>query len=254
MTVPKNRPWIRMKAEYVEGINDGGRVRWPTLDEVALRGNTNAANVRKRAARDGWGVEKAAFQRRIDQQRAEQRSTEIATLAADLDVHALRLARSGISVTAARLAELGAQVQQRAEILRQQREGLSNASPPPAPDSDEVRILARAATDWYDLGLKALGQEAPQRLVIEGDEAHPLRLDVHQRDERTVRIMNILSDAGVLPDVNGNGGGGLVLEAVGGPTQGAGGGADAPEQPVHPADADDRGQPEPEATGVPAAG
>lgn len=249
--LPGKRParrynWTRLKAEYVEGISDAdGRVRWPSYAELAERHDVIAKNVRRKAAAEHWTDERATFQRRVEQQRQHERSTELATLGADLDVNALRIARNGMAITAARLQELGMASQLRAEAARQNG-GSPGAGAPPAVDSDEVRILARAATDWYDLGLKALGDvpriEIDATLDVDGS------IDVTMDDsERAARILTILTDAGVL---NGRDDSLDVASRTAGALDA---GAIPERQPLHPPDANHGGEPEPEAGGVPAA-
>jgi hypothetical protein len=241
--------WLRLKTEYVEGISDpDGRVRWPTYEEVAERNNVLARNIRRRAAQEHWTDERATFQRRIELQRRTERSTELATLGADLDVNALRIARNGMAVAAARLQELGMQSQLRTEALRQSG-GAPAAGTPPAVDSDEVRILARAATDWYDLGTKALGDIPHAKVELEASLAVDASIDVTMDgNERTARILTILNDAGVL-NGRGHAGGAAEVGALE-----VGPGADASGQPLHPPDAHDAGEPEPQANGLSASG
>lgn len=254
---PKKRParqrqklldWPAIRADYIEGISQGSMRRWPTYEDLATKYECNAVNIRKRGSEERWMDERATFQRRMDEDRRAQRSHELATLAADLDVNALRIARSGMSVTAARLSELGQMAQERTLALQNNGD---RATAPPAPDSDEVRTLALSAKDWYDLGVKALGAEPAHRLVVSGDPDAPIEIDIAQRDQRTVGILAILSEAGVLPDdlsaidVDSSVERGRAVEA-GPPT-------DAENEQVHPDDADDGREQEPEASGLSAA-
>lgn len=239
--------WVPIKADYVEGIPDGENTMWPTVPELAERHGVPLAAVRDHCASEGWVDERQAFQRRIEYERQELRAKEAARLGADLDVTALRIARNGLSIAAARITELGNRAQQRVAALR----GNPDVEPSVPPvDSLELERLSRSADQWYSLGQRALGDTPKVRIEIEA----AIEVDVAVRDQRDLGVMAILADAGVmderLSEVIDLDSGRLQLVAgadadEGPPT------ADATIEPVHPADADD-GQPEPQAAGLPA--
>jgi len=252
--IPKRRRsrrhnWARIKAQYTEGITDDrGQTRWPSLREVAELNNVHSGKVRDRAAAERWTTEREQFQARIESIRRNERATELAALGADLDVNALRVARNGLAVTAARIQELGQQAQTRAEALRQSG-GRIGAGLPPAPDSEELGVLSRAAGQWYDLGTKALGDIPTQRVELDlGVTLEQAEVSMSD-DERAVRLVQILTEAGVLPDA----GPGDVLDVDGGPARSLEAGTRPEDEPLHPEDAHDDGEPEPQAAGVPTA-
>lgn len=224
-----------MRADYVEGIpGDGGRVHWPTHDELATRYGRHADTVRKRAARDRWSEQRATWQRRVEQQRQEERAGEIARIAADLDLTAVQLARDGLTITRARIQELGLLAQQRVQQIAQ------GADPRVvgAVDSLEMDRLARAADTWYLLGLKAIGQTPPIPLELQ----LPGEVDADERDADAIGVLAILREhlPHMVPegmeviDVNSR----LRLVAGDVPA-GDPPGVDATYERVHPADADD---------------
>jgi len=245
MAQQKKLDWVAIKADYVEGVSQGQTRRYPTYEDLGTKYECNAQTIRRRGGEERWTEDRATFQRRVEEDRRAQRSHELATLAADLDVNALRIARSGMSVTAARLAELGQQAQMRTMALQN---GTDASTIPPPPDSDEVRTLSLAAGSWYDLGVKALGAEPASRLIVSGDPDAPIELDITARDTRTVSIIGILADAGVLPhgdDLDRLTGRAGAIEAGSTPH--------AEDEPIHPEHADDGQEPEPEAGGLSAA-
>lgn len=251
----RNRlPWTDIKADYIEGVVTNGARRYPTYDDLAIKYGCHTQTLRKQGADERWLDARAVFARRVDNERSEARIAELASLGADLDLSALRIARNGLAVTAARLSELGTQAQARTAALRSPEPG---ATLPAAPDSDEVGLLARAASAWYDLGQKALGQEAPaRRVILSGDPDAPIEVDVTRRDERTLRIMAILQETGVLRSdlERGDDTGHLAVEVAGSEARPVGSGTDAAHEQVHPGEFDDRSEREPEATGLPATG
>lgn len=239
--------WQRLKADYVEGFTDTeGKTRWPTLRELAEKHGIHGGNVRDRAAAERWVDERATFQRRVEDLRQIERSTELASLGADLDVSALRIARNGLAVTASRLQELGERAGRRREALRQN-EGRETASTPEPPDSDEVATLSRAAAAWYDLGTKALGDTSSVRVDLEVSGTVELEHTLAPA-ARAVELTNILIQAGAI-DAAGRGD---VLDVAERTPQSVRAAVGTEDQPVHPEDVDDDREPEPETTGVPA--
>lgn len=236
--------WPNMRATYVEGHQDGGRIRWLTLHEVADMYGCHPASVRQRAAAESWTEQRAQFQRRLDEERREQRLHEMARIGADLDLRVLRAAATGIGIAEARLREFGAMAMARTTALEQRKDN-PGAPLPPAPPSEEVNTVSNTIARWYDLGNRALGDVPTQRLVVEGGrpiQVEHTELTQAQRDERTSAILAVLTAAGALPDgILGNGHGDTDGEGHGVGVLDVGGvetfpGADpAPEdEQVHP--------------------
>lgn len=195
--------WPSIKAMYVEGTEVEGRLQWSTLDECAAEFDANASNVRDRAAKEGWGEERTLFQRRIEAERQTKRSEEIARLGADLDVSALRIARSGMVVTGTRLLELQERARRRQAWI-EQHEGNEEAAldAPPAVSASELERLARGVAVWYRLGRDAVGDVATQGLAISTPYG-PIQVEAglsdDERSHRTEAIAKVLADAGVIP-------------------------------------------------------
>lgn len=245
--------WPTLKRDYVEGIEVDGKLTWPTFNELSERHGVWSSNVRDRAAIEMWTTDRAAFQRRIEMQRQQARSQELAALGADLDLQALRIAKNGLTITSARLGELGQAAQERMEAIRQAGGKVTAETPKPV-DSEELGTLSRAAVQWYALGSKALGDD--QRMRLDVEVAAEIAVEATVRDQRTVGIMAILADINKLePGVEDviDVAGGRLQVAPGGDEDSPGPAADAEGQQVHPDDALGE-QPEPQAERLPAAG
>lgn len=245
--------WLTIKSEYVEGLlDDDGTLTWLSLDQLAQRHSVSPFAVKDHSRTEDWVASRAMFQRRIEYERQESKAREAARLGADLDVSALRIARNGMAITSARVAELGTRVQRRTEELQRSpdREPTTKAV-----DSLELDRLHRTATGWYELGTKALGDAQRVRLELDVHaELEVVAPDV--RDQRSLGLMAILSDINKLDegveDVIDVSAGRLQIAA--GDDAGADGQApDAEGEQVHPADAA-RDEPEPQADGLPATG
>lgn len=250
MGEPAPRPdWFAMRAAYVEGLQEDGRLTWPTLNEIATRWGANAANVRDRAATERWTERRAQFQRRVEEERQAARAEEMARIASDLDLRVLRAAATGIGIAEGRLREFALMGQARTAALRE-REGNPNVVVPAAPPTDEVATIATTIGKWYEHANRALGDVPTSRLVVDGGrpiQVEHAALTPEERDNRTAGIIAVLVEAGAIPgDIFGNGhgadgaaGNGHAVLDVGGPSALPGGEGDAEDDEVHPGDADD---------------
>lgn len=205
--------WPAIKAAYVEGVEVDGKLTWPTLDESARAHEALPHKVRERAAAEGWTDERATFQRRVELERREERSAELARMGADIDLAALRIARSGFTLTAARLQELTG-----VQAARQEEQAGNGEGTTPAPmmhtmplDALELQRLGLAARRWFDIAREAIGDVPTTSLHISTPDGVQVEHSgtVETRDTRTREILLALVDARVLPealrDAIGNG-------------------------------------------------
>jgi hypothetical protein len=178
--------WPLIEREYIEGCTLGDEIVWLTMDEMCMRHGVNRRRVWEHARAGNWNEHRAAYQRRVDEQRQAERSTELARIAAELDLAAVEVARDGLALVTARIGELGAQSQQRADALAAEDDDALAANPPPV--ALELDRLARAADTWYVLGTRAVGLGPRAQLDVEW--ATPL--DEDERDAMSVRMLRLL--------------------------------------------------------------
>lgn len=237
----RREDWPTLRSEYIEGIVVDGTRRYPTLEDVSQRNGLHPSTVRKKAAEEHWTDERVAFQQRVEQTRQHALMRQIGEMGADFDVASMRAARAGMSIVSARLSELGTLAQLRIEGLRAVEQG--NADPttiriPPPPPYEEVARLARAASDWYDLGTRARGDipfMGGASIDVDSDDEPDA-----ERDERTERVVGILIDAGVLiPHGDDDDRPRMALAVAGNGSGAAGNGHGAADDEVHPADPDE---------------
>lgn len=192
--------WPAIKAAYVEGTERDGKLQWLSLDACAELHDAIPSKVRERAAKEGWVDERAAFRRRIEEMRQEERGAEIARLGTDLDVAALRIARSGLSIVGARLLELTARSEARRKALEDHNGDDTGAlDVPPAPSSSEVERLSRSAHVWYRIGRDAMGDTPSSAILVGGPGGGPIEVEVtgEERRGRAAAIVAVLADADV---------------------------------------------------------
>lgn len=237
----RREDWPTLRSEYIEGIVTDGQRRYPTLEDVAQRNGVHPSSVRKKAAEEHWTDERVGFQQRIEHARQTNLVRQIAEMGADFDVASMRAARAGMSIVSARLSELGGMAHRRTEGLRLIEQGSADAATlrlPPPPNADEVARLARAASDWYDLGARARGDVAlmgsAPTIDAESAEAED------ERDERTERVVAILIEHGALIPHDDDSDRPRMALAVAGVGAGASGnGHVAADDEVHPDVTDD---------------
>jgi len=195
--------WELIASDYIEGVAEHDTTMWLSMDQIADRHGINRSHCRERGQRERWVERRAAFQRRVHDKRAERRVTEVAREGADLDIAALDAAKHGLKVTGERLRELAAFSAVRADALDSQIVDAENDGHHVHPDllpgdpvaAREIELLGRAATDFYALGVRAIG-EAP-KVAIEIEQ--PPELTGEARDARAVGILAIMRDHDLLP-------------------------------------------------------
>jgi len=234
--------WEDIASQYIEGTTGPeGTLVWLSMEEIAERNSVAASNLRRRASREGWTDQRALYRQRSVAERQNERIAEMARLGADLDLSALRVARSGLIITARRLGELGQMAQARAEEIEARRaDGMSTSTAglPPAPSSEEVNTLGRAATTWYELGTKAIGDVPRSEVVVDVEVSG--ELDVATRDARTQGILAVLLEADALPgELRGLVGDAAAARPTGSDESAPGDGDDAARELLHSVDPDD---------------
>ncbi|MBV5331633.1 hypothetical protein JZU69_04480 [bacterium] len=78
--------WDAIKAAYIEGCDiDGAFLSIPTLDQVATRFGCATSNLRVRAAKEQWTVQKSIYRARVEQGRRESKVLMMAASGAEFD-------------------------------------------------------------------------------------------------------------------------------------------------------------------------
>lgn len=175
--------WPSVKMVFVEGsVDDDGERRWLNLREVAELFDVPYVRVREHSAKEGWTDERSAYVANIERVRQDRRVDQLAKDAVDFDKRALQMARTGMQLVGARLAEIGMAV---AEAQKRTAEGQPATSPLPVVDAREVATLIGAAGEAYSLAGRALGDIPTTRHEITGPGGAPIRTGFDIREEMT---------------------------------------------------------------------
>jgi len=192
----------KAREEYVQGIQDGDEIHWPTLDELLPRHNVSRSVIHHRAAEEHWLDERTAFQHFIAAQRREDRARELGELGIAFDREAIDVARVGLRLVAGRMHEIGVATLPEENRTREDRMRYPHLEFESA-NARELAALARAAFTYQSLGRRALGEVDTGRLEITGDGGGPVRVDVvaellRDNPDRLTGFMVTAARAGLL--------------------------------------------------------
>ena len=182
----RNEPrkdWASARAAYVEGwVVDTERDvflrNWPTFDEVATVHGISSATLHRRAAREGWVVQREEFQLDVDKARrqhlVEKRSEQVIRV----DDRGLSNAEAGLGLIGMRLTFL---LNQQSMLVQMDRgKGV---------DARELAALGLAAKRFLDVKAQIMGQ--PLTALENGmeDEERRARLDERRLAEAMVAFI-----------------------------------------------------------------
>ena len=210
--------WFDLKTKFVEGYKTEGsdEREFVNLKELAERESIPLQRVRERAADERWYEQRESYQLRMIKARQAKRVLELAGESVDFDSKSLDLAKLGIGMVTARLAEIAREVQEsqrrREEALKLQAAGF-DANPKDLKtviQARELDMLSKAAVQFQEVGQKALGTDIT-RMEITQDIHTDIDVDVHvtsisaelSRDdpERLAAFLQAAKRAGLLDTV-----------------------------------------------------
>lgn len=202
--------WEQVRETFVEGYMDGdGILRFPNLRETAELHEVPYNRTREHAAREGWNEGRAAFQAQMEHARFAEKSQTAAREMQQIDSQALIAAKTGMTLSLARLRELAKEVNDRAQA-GQNGDGLSVYLEPL--DVRELGALAHNVKAWRELAALSLGVPSEVTAVeISGPGGTPV--DLRQElmfddpdDSRLTRLFIAMERANLLPEPGGEGG------------------------------------------------
>lgn len=174
--------WQAVRTVYVEGIpaEDGTGIRWPSIAEAARTCQVPVREVQRRAKREGWSNDRAAYQARLADARTETRLEDLTEILREADSRALGSARAGLALVHSRMTALT-------------RQAAENATGPGgragAFDADglELTRLAKAAEAWQSVLRRSLGEPEPESGTVElGDQAAAIMASITAEAEAYV--------------------------------------------------------------------
>lgn len=207
--------WDTIRAEFIEGVpipDSKDEREWLNLKELSEKHDVPYLRVRKVASKERWTERRQAAQDIATLERAKVRASKIAKNALDFDERAHEIAKTGLSLVQARMAELGqdmiANRALREDALNRKRNGQ------PYKDKElyasirysEIDGLASAAARFQELGMKALGTDVKKiDLTAEGVGQTEITVNIGtemQRDdpERLATMLGAMHQAGLVPD------------------------------------------------------
>lgn len=210
--------WLAIRTAFIEGLKEEGKeeATFYNLKELAERMNVPVVRMREKSSEERWYEQREQYQLRAAKARQTKRILELSGESVDFDSKSLNLAKLGMAMVTARMSEIARdvkdQTRRREEAIQQQLAG--NPVDPEdlqtVIDARELNTLALAATQWQQLGQKALGTDV-QRMEIQQDIQHNIDVDVEVlsisaelgRDdpERLASFLQAAKRAGLLEEV-----------------------------------------------------
>lgn len=177
--------WYEIRRTFIEGIEQEGTEDrlFVNLVELSERLDVPLQRIRERAADERWYDQREQYQLRIAKARQTKRVLELAGESVDFDSKSLELAKLGIGMVTARMAEIAREVREaqvrREEALKLQASGfvVDPEDLQTVIDARELDTLSRAATQWQQLGHKAMGTDIT-RMEIQHDISANIDVDV----------------------------------------------------------------------------
>ena len=210
--------WFDLKTKFVEGykVEGSDEREFVNLVELSEREKIPVQRVRERAADERWYEQRESYQLRMVKARQAKRVLELAGESVDFDSKSLDLAKLGIGMVTARMAEIAREVQEsqrrREEALKLQAAGF-DANPKDLKtviSARELDMLSKAALQFQEVGQKALGTDVT-RMEITQDIHTDIDVDVQvtsisaelSRDdpERLAAFLQAAKRAGLLDTV-----------------------------------------------------
>lgn len=150
--MPKNYPWDRIRATYIEGaaVDPDGQPfhrNWPTMEEVATLYGISYGTVRSRARKEKWTEQREAFVVEVEQQRRQWMVEQRAERSIRVDDRGLQVAEAGMALVGIRLTRLVNAENDRLDADRGQ-----------ALDARELAGLGLAARRFLDVKAHVMGQ------------------------------------------------------------------------------------------------
>jgi len=159
--------WIKIKEEFVQGIDIRGNRINPTLKELSAKYGMSHSYLRNKAAADHWTAAREKFKQDVESKKNEKKAEEISNDGAEFDASLLRIAKAGVGA-----------VQQRIVMHLQaaQRMASGSVEEPHYLDVLELARVAQAANTFQRVGKVALGEptettkEIIQSLEVIGED------------------------------------------------------------------------------------
>lgn len=184
--------WLEAKRVYVEGIPDAeSGLRFVSMAEIGQTFDVSEAAVKKRASREGWVAERAAFVAKIEDRRQRRRANRLAIESEKLDTSVLDAAKAGVTLVKMRMHE----------VAERSKDSLRSDARQTRIDARELSVLATALDVFHRVALRALGDpDAMKTHEVTNWRGNPQHIsEALKRDdpERLAAVIAILGEVGL---------------------------------------------------------
>ena len=98
--------WTKLKAAYVEGIEDATGRHYPTYADIADKFGIGVGYLKVQASKDNWTTAREHFQAEIERARQKNYGATIAAAGAEFDTRCLRTAKAQLRINRGLMGKL----------------------------------------------------------------------------------------------------------------------------------------------------
>lgn len=92
----KKHDWNKIKIFYIEGMNDDGKITFPSLRELSERCSVNYSYLKHYAGKENWVQQREIYSTKLALNRLQKKSGLLAGEGAEFDFKTLEIAKAGI--------------------------------------------------------------------------------------------------------------------------------------------------------------
>jgi hypothetical protein len=204
--------WDLVKDHYIQGVPDEqtGKRMWLNMRELSEIHEVPYNKLRERKSKEGWDNDRSMYQVQHSRLQSAERNAHLVSEVVDFDAKVLAGSKVGVILIQARLGEIAEQLKYDRQIKASGDVESYNSISSDWVDSGEIAQLSRALSSFQDIGRKCLG-DAIDDLPVASAEGDPNSIDVREElayapDERIARTLEVLSEAGLIPAGESEGG------------------------------------------------
>lgn len=182
--------WPTIRTAYIEGVQnpDGKGVSYLTLRQIAERFNVHPVKVRQTSSKERWPARRKAHQMEAAIAGRKERLAFMAEQATDFDDKSLSVAKMGMAMVTARLAEIAEELKhsktrrENARIKMERGEPVERHELWSAINYKELEGLSKASQTFQEVGRKAIGNDV-DKVEITGLDGGAIQIDHSIREE-----------------------------------------------------------------------
>jgi hypothetical protein len=183
--VRRRHDWAKVKTDYVQGVEEGGNRRYPSVPELSKKYGISVKYAQEIAAKQNWVQERRIFESKLQDLRETQRITKLLEDSTKFDSDNLNIAKAGVGVVGSKFtAHLKAtQTLMSTTATEEQKEEAKTH----ILSGGALETLSKAIVNYQRLGKIALGEPEEQRIQIEGQPTQTIIVETYVPESSRMR-------------------------------------------------------------------